>query len=235
MGVRDKASIRSRTMAACRSRDTRPERRLRSYLHRKGFRFRLCVKSLPGTPDIVLPRYRTAVFMDGCFWHGHVPCRSYLPPLSRRDYWRRKVSANRARDRRQSAELREAGWTVIRVRECELKNERALAARLAPLLMARRGRGPDRRARDTLVLIAFSFGSLLAQARRLIKRALRKSGLAWSELRSRSSRSPIANTQLSSVQLGELLEETDDRRFHYQATAARSLSNIQHILPLFPT
>lgn len=194
MGVRDKASIRSRTMAACRSRDTRPERRLRSYLHRKGFRFRLCVKSLPGTPDIVLPRYRTAVFMDGCFWHGHVPCRSYLPPLSRRDYWRRKVSANRARDRRQSAELREAGWTVIRVRECELRDERVLSARLAPLQKARASTPcrsmPGIRLRDRSLLAAFFFRSLWTQAFRLARRAVRERArlrrTARAKLRSRT-------------------------------------------------
>jgi len=228
MEPRYNESIRSRTMSACRSRDTGPERRLRSYLHRKGFRFRLCVKSLPGTPDIVLPRYRTAVFMDGCFWHGHVPCRSYLPPLSKRDYWRRKVAANRARDRRQSAELREAGWTVIRVWECELKVERVLAARLAYLLDPRGSQYPDRRVRDTLVLIKFSLGSLIVQTRKLIRRALRR---FWSMRRgsqSRPSWTPIDTGRLSSLQLEELLEGMDDTRFHSSATVEMNNLRTKH-------
>lgn len=174
MDFQDKAATRSRTMSACRSRDTRPERILRSYLHALGFRYRLYVKSLPGTPDIVLPRYRTVIFVDGCFWHGHVPCRSYLPPISHRKYWIPKIAINKNRDRRQSADLRKAGWKVIRVRECELRNAAVLEARLFSLLSVKH---PERCAiqlvirflQATSVLIASFLDSLQLQAKRSIK------------------------------------------------------------------
>lgn len=182
MGDIDPTIARSRIMSACKCRDTRPELALRSYLHRKGFRFRVCVAGLPGRPDIVLPRYRIAVFVDGCFWHGHVPCRAYLPPISRREYWQPKIAANRSRDRRQSRELREAGWTVIRVPECEIAIEPVLEARLLPLTDARalsRGESPSLLSRvlATATLLAFAGGSSLAQARRWAGRAFaRRSG-----------------------------------------------------------
>ncbi len=112
-------------MASVRGRDTRPEILVRSALHRLGFRFRVHLKDLPGKPDIVLPRYRAVIFVHGCFWHGH-DCHLFSWPKSRREYWGRKLLANAARDHRQLAALREAGWRVAVVRECALKGRTRL-------------------------------------------------------------------------------------------------------------
>ncbi|WP_287598131.1 DNA mismatch endonuclease Vsr [Thermomonas sp.] len=120
---------RSRLMAKIRSRDTGPERAVRSILHRLGFRFRLHRKDLPGTPDIVLPGRETVVVVHGCFWHGH-GCKAGKMPKSRIDYWGPKIDANRVRDRRKAAALRRLGWRVVSVYECELKTPEKLAGRL---------------------------------------------------------------------------------------------------------
>jgi DNA mismatch endonuclease (patch repair protein) len=119
-------------MAAVRSRDTKPERTVRSVLHSLGLRFRLHRASLPGTPDIVLKRHRTIVFVHGCFWHGH-DCPKGRAPTSRREFWLPKVARNRARDERQVKELEALGWRVLTVWECETKDKDALARRLAGL------------------------------------------------------------------------------------------------------
>ena len=116
-------------MSRVRSQDTGPERAVRSILHRLGYRFRLHMKSLPGTPDIVLPRRGVVVFVHGCFWHGH-RCKVGKMPKSRTDYWGPKIEANQARDVRKSAKLRRLGWSVITVYECELKRPDTLAQRL---------------------------------------------------------------------------------------------------------
>ena len=91
-------SQRSEFMSHIRSKDTGPEILVRKALHRLGYRYRLNVKSLPGTPDIVLPKYRTAIFVNGCFWHGHTGCRYYTVPKSNTDYWKEKVRRNIERD-----------------------------------------------------------------------------------------------------------------------------------------
>lgn len=129
---------RSRLMAKIRSRDTGPERAVRSILHRLGLRFRLHRKDLPGTPDIVLPGRETVVFVHGCFWHGH-GCKVGKMPKSRTDYWGPKIGANKVRDRRKAAALRRLGWRVISVYECELKAPEKLAGRLARCLCAQDG------------------------------------------------------------------------------------------------
>lgn len=121
--------VRSRLMSRIRSRDTGPERAVRSILHGLGFRFRLHRRDLPGTPDIVLPGRGMVVFVHGCFWHGH-RCKVGKMPKSRIDYWGPKIEANQARDRRKSAKLRRLGWSVVTVYECELKQPERLAARL---------------------------------------------------------------------------------------------------------
>lgn len=116
---------RSRMMAGIRGRDTKPELLIRSALHRAGFRFRLHLTSLPGKPDLVLPRYRAAVFVHGCFWHGH-DCHLFRWPATREAFWREKIGRNIARDSRQMADLAEAGWRVAVIRECALKGKTRL-------------------------------------------------------------------------------------------------------------
>jgi DNA mismatch endonuclease (patch repair protein) len=112
---------RSWNMSRIRGRNTGPELRLRSLLHREGFRFRLHAKQLPGSPDIVLPKYRTVIFVHGCFWHRHPGCRNATMPSTRREFWREKFEGNVSRDLRNQAALEAAGWTVLTIWECELK------------------------------------------------------------------------------------------------------------------
>lgn len=112
---------RSWNMSRIRGRNTGPELRLRSLLHRAGFRFRLHAKQLPGRPDVVLPKYRTAIFVHGCFWHRHPGCRNTTTPSTRRAFWQEKFDGTVSRDARDRAALENAGWTVLTVWECELK------------------------------------------------------------------------------------------------------------------
>ena len=112
---------RSWNMSRIRGRNTGPELRLRSLLHRAGLRFRLHAKQLPGSPDIVLPKYRTVIFVHGCFWHRHPGCRNATMPSTRREFWREKFDGNVSRDARSQAALEAAGWTVLTIWECELK------------------------------------------------------------------------------------------------------------------
>jgi DNA mismatch endonuclease (patch repair protein) len=107
-------------MRSIRSKNTAPELLIRELLFSLGFRFRLHVKSLPGTPDIVLPKYRTAIFVHGCFWHGH-DCHLFKLPQTRPDFWQAKIDANRQRDLRSENMLISAGWHVLYVWECALK------------------------------------------------------------------------------------------------------------------
>ena len=127
---------RSERMRRIRGKDTSPERRVRSILHRMGYRFRLHAKDLPGRPDIVLPRHSTVVQVHGCFWHRHRGCRYATRPSTRRAFWEAKFDANVARDRRVSASLRRLGWWVITVWECQLRKPERVAARLERLLAA---------------------------------------------------------------------------------------------------
>jgi DNA mismatch endonuclease (patch repair protein) len=126
-------TIRSWNMSRIRSRDTIPERTVRSLLHRMGFRFRLHSR-LPGRPDIVLARCRTVILVHGCFWHRHETCQFAYKPKTRKRFWRSKFSANIARDRVVQADLRKQGWRVVVVWECELRNMERLAKRLAAKL-----------------------------------------------------------------------------------------------------
>lgn len=111
---------RSWNMSRIRGKDTGPELRLRSMLHREGFRFRLHARKLPGRPDLVLPKYRTAIFVHGCFWHRHPGCRNATDPANRATFWQEKFRSNVARDARNRAALEAAGWAVEVVWECEL-------------------------------------------------------------------------------------------------------------------
>jgi DNA mismatch endonuclease, patch repair protein len=120
--VVDKAT-RSRMMAGIRGRNTGPELKLRRLLHAAGFRYRLHAKDLPGRPDIVLPRYRAAIFVHGCFWHRHPECRYATTPGSNTEFWTTKFAANVARDFVNERALIEAGWRVTIVWECELKRD----------------------------------------------------------------------------------------------------------------
>jgi DNA mismatch endonuclease (patch repair protein) len=117
-------------MSRVRGKDTRPELVVRRMLHREGFRYRLHVRELPGRPDVVLPRHRAVVEVRGCFWHGHPDCPRAAAPSSNVEFWEPKLAANVARDARNEAALREAGWRVIVVWECETRDEDALRARL---------------------------------------------------------------------------------------------------------
>jgi len=107
-------------MAGIRGRDTRPEKLIRSGLHLMGFRFRLHPAGLPGKPDLVLPRYRAAIFIHGCFWHGH-DCPLFRMPGNNRGFWEAKIAANRERDEEVSALLRELGWRQLTIWECAIR------------------------------------------------------------------------------------------------------------------
>ena len=108
-------------MSRIRGRDTKPEEIVRKYLFSKGFRYRKNDRRYPGKPDIVLPKYRTVIFINGCFWHQHAGCRYASIPKSRQDFWLPKLSGNVERDRRNVAALTKDGWNVIVVWECEIR------------------------------------------------------------------------------------------------------------------
>jgi len=129
MADRISPEARSRLMAKVGPQNTGPELRVRSLLHRMGYRFRVHRKDLPGTPDIVLPGRKVVVFVHGCFWHGH-ECRVGKMPKSRTEYWGPKIEANRSRDVRKRRELRKLGWRVLEVWECDLKDESKLARKI---------------------------------------------------------------------------------------------------------
>lgn len=121
------ASVRSRMMASIRSKDTQPERVVRSFLHARGFRYRLYRKDLPGRPDLVLPRWTAAVLVHGCFWHGHAGCRYFRLPRTRAEFWSEKISGNVRRDAQAIRSLHAAGWRVAVVWECSLRDRPASA------------------------------------------------------------------------------------------------------------
>ena len=121
---------RSWNMSRIRSSNTKPERMVRSLLHRLGYRFRLNRKDLPGTPDIVLPRHKAVVLVHGCYWHRHPGCRYAYTPKSRVEFWQAKFAANVERDKRVEAELVALGWRVFTVWECEVKSSDGLIERL---------------------------------------------------------------------------------------------------------
>ena len=111
-------------MAAVKSRDTKPEMVVRKYLWSRGFRYRVNNPRLPGHPDIVLRKYHTCIFVNGCFWHGHEGCKYYRVPKTNTEFWERKISRNRERDREEQKQLARMGWHCITIWECELKGER---------------------------------------------------------------------------------------------------------------
>ena len=133
---------RHRIMAAVRQRNTGPELQVRRLVHRLGYRFRLHRRGLPGKPDVVFPSRKKAIFVHGCFWHGHEDCTKGQAPKSRHRYWLPKLSANRNRDARNLAELRTLGWHALVVWQCQLREVTRLERKLDRFL---RVAGPDRK------------------------------------------------------------------------------------------
>lgn len=117
------AATRSKMMSGIRSKDTTPELMVRRYLHARGFRYRLHARDLPGSPDLVLPKYRVAILVHGCFWHRHSGCRFATTPASNVERWNAKFQTNIDRDARKSTALQAAGWRIIVVWECELRRD----------------------------------------------------------------------------------------------------------------
>ena len=111
-------------MSHIRSKATKPEMAVRRWLWAHGYRYRLNVKSVPGKPDIVMRRYRTAIFVNGCFWHGHEGCSKFVMPKSNTDFWQAKIKRNRTRDTRNYEELMQAGWQVVVIWECNLVKDK---------------------------------------------------------------------------------------------------------------
>ena len=125
---------RSQIMSRIRGRDTRPEMIVRRIAHGLGFRFRLHRKDLPGRPDIVFPRHQAVIVVHGCFWHRHPGCKRASSPKTREGYWQNKFEANVVRDRRNETALRDLGWKVMVIWECETKDHDALATRIESFL-----------------------------------------------------------------------------------------------------
>lgn len=117
---------RSAIMRGVKGKDTKPETIVRSYLHKQGFRFRLHKKDLPGKPDIVLPKYKIAIFVHGCFWHQHPGCKEARIPGSNTKFWMEKFSKNKARDKRNLESIMAIGWEPIVIWECELFTDERL-------------------------------------------------------------------------------------------------------------
>ena len=120
MDVHDKQT-RSYNMSRIKGRDTKPEDYVRKSLFAHGYRYRKNDKRLPGTPDIVLPKYKTVIFVNGCFWHKHEGCRYFVWPKNNADFWREKINKNVQRDRLVSDSLEKSGWRVVVIWECELR------------------------------------------------------------------------------------------------------------------
>ena len=142
------SSQRSRCMSRIRGKNTKPEILVRKGLHARGFRFRLHNRKLPGSPDIVLPKYGVAIMVNGCFWHGHKGCRFATRPKSNVEFWETKIARNRHRDEITTAHLEALGWHVITVWECELRVGSQLKDRLDALAEEVRQAGEVRKAKD---------------------------------------------------------------------------------------
>jgi len=138
---------RSWNMSRIKAENTSPERCVRSALHRVGLRFRLHQRTLPGRPDIVLPRFRTVIFVHGCFWHRHPGCRFAYVPKSRITFWQKKFDENVARDRRTSSNLRRSGWHVSVIWECQTTDPVNLATRIGHALSRPQYGGATRKKR----------------------------------------------------------------------------------------
>ena len=115
-------TTRSYNMSRIRGKDTKPEEMVRKYLFSKGFRYRKNVTSLPGKPDIVLPKYKTCIFVNGCFWHGHEGCKYFIWPKNNAEFWKNKITGNVERDLYQRHTLQAMGWNVIVIWECDINH-----------------------------------------------------------------------------------------------------------------
>jgi len=116
--------VRSYNMSRIRGKDTKPELLVRKFLFANGLRYRLYNKKLPGKPDIILPRFKTVIFVHGCFWHGHDNCKYFVVPKTRTEFWLDKIEGNKKRDKENIAHLKNNGWNVLTVYECELRKEK---------------------------------------------------------------------------------------------------------------
>lgn len=114
-------AVRSYNMSKIKGKNTKPELIVRKYLFAHGFRYKLHDKSLPGKPDIVLPKYKTVIFINGCFWHGHDGCKYFVLPKTRPDWWRDKILGTKEKDTKTITDLHIQGWKIITIFECELK------------------------------------------------------------------------------------------------------------------
>ncbi len=121
--VHDKAT-RSYNMSQIKGKDTKPEIIVRKFLFSNGFRYKLHDKKLPGRPDIVLPKYKTVIFVQGCFWHGHKDCKYFVIPKTRTDFWVNKIEGNQNRDIVKFTQLKELNWKIYLIYECELKKDK---------------------------------------------------------------------------------------------------------------
>lgn len=119
---------RSYNMSRIRSKDTKPELLVRRFLHKNGFRYRLHVKNLPGKPDIVLPKYKTVIFIHGCFWHGHEGCKYYVVPKTRTEWWVEKIEKNKSNDVKAESTLISTGWHILNIWECDIKSKQNFAS-----------------------------------------------------------------------------------------------------------
>ena len=115
---------RSYNMSQIKGKNTKPEMLVRKFLFSKGFRYRLHVKNLPGKPDLILPKYKTIIFINGCFWHGHENCKYYIMPKTRTEWWIDKINRTKQRDSENFLQLSESGWKIVTIFECELKREK---------------------------------------------------------------------------------------------------------------
>jgi len=115
---------RSYNMSRIRGKNTKPEMIVRKFLFSKGYRYRLHDKNLPGKPDIILPKYKTVIFIHGCFWHGHEGCRYYVIPKTRTDWWVEKINRNKEKDEESRDKLTRADWRILTIFECELKGKK---------------------------------------------------------------------------------------------------------------
>ena len=117
-----RVNVRSYNMSQIKSKDTKPELLVRKYLFANGFRFKLHDKSLPGKPDIVLPKYKTIILINGCFWHGHKGCKYFILPKTRREWWRKKIENTVQRDKKNTKLLKQSGWKIIVMFECQIRS-----------------------------------------------------------------------------------------------------------------
>ena len=132
--IHELSEQRSRNMSAIKSKNTKPEITVRKLLHSMGYRIRLHKKDLPGSPDIVLPKYKTVIFVHGCFWHRHQNCKYASNPKTRREFWENKFNANKIRDQKKLKEIKNLGWKFIIIWECETRNIQSIEEKIKRFL-----------------------------------------------------------------------------------------------------